>query len=430
MEQFIIEGGIPLSGTVQPAGNKNAALPMLAACLLTEEPVILHNIPNIKDVESMRLLLENMGASVKDIGDNSIKIHAQNIHTTRFDPDLCRQIRASILLAGPALARCGELTLHPPGGDVIGRRRVDTHFLALRALGARAEYDQSKREFIFFADKLVGSEIILDEASVTATENAIMAAVTAEGDTILRNAASEPHIQELCQFLNQLGAKISNIGSNTLTIQGVSTLSGGEYKIGSDYLEVVSFIGAAVVTKGSIRIQNASPQYLDMIGMVFNRLGVNWEVEGNDIWVPEEQRLTIEPDLGNAIPEITVMPWPAFPTDLMSIAIVVATQSNGSVLFHDWMYPSRMFFIDKLVSMGAQIVLCDPHRCIVNGPTVLGGEILESPDIRAGMSLLLAALAARGTSTIRNVGQIDRGYERVDKKLRALGARIERVNDR
>ena len=430
MEQFIIEGGIPLSGTVQPAGNKNAALPMLAACLLTEEPVILHNIPNIKDVESMRLLLENMGASVKDIGDNSIKIHAQNIHTTRFDPDLCRQIRASILLAGPALARCGELTLHPPGGDVIGRRRVDTHFLALRALGARAEYDQSKREFIFFADKLVGSEIILDEASVTATENAIMAAVTAEGDTILRNAASEPHIQELCQFLNQLGAKISNIGSNTLTIQGVSTLSGGEYKIGSDYLEVVSFIGAAVVTRGSIRIQNASPQYLDMIGMVFNRLGVNWEVEGNDIWVPEEQRLTIEPDLGNAIPEITVMPWPAFPTDLMSIAIVVATQSNGSVLFHDWMYPSRMFFIDKLVSMGAQIVLCDPHRCIVNGPTVLGGEILESPDIRAGMSLLLAALAARGTSTIRNVGQIDRGYERVDKKLRALGARIERVNDR
>ncbi|MFN2128010.1 MAG: UDP-N-acetylglucosamine 1-carboxyvinyltransferase [Anaerolineales bacterium] len=428
MEQFIIEGGFPLSGTVQPSGNKNAALPMLAACLLTEEPVTLKNIPDIKDVSSMRLLLENMGVFIKDIGNNSIIVHAKKIHTTEFDPDRCREIRASILLAGPALARCGELTLHPPGGDVIGRRRVDTHFLALRALGAKTEYDQSKREFLFQADKLVGKEIILDEASVTATENAIMAAVTAEGETILRNAASEPHIQELCQFLNKLGARISNIGSNKLNIQGVNKLGGGEFTIGSDYLEVVSFIGAAVVTKGSIRIQNASPQYLDMISMVFNRLGVNWEIEGEDIFVPEEQRLSVEPDLGNAIPEITVMPWPAFPTDLMSIAIVVATQSNGSVLFHDWMYPSRMFFIDKLVSMGAQIVLCDPHRCIVNGPSDLAGEILESPDIRAGMSLLLAALAARGTSIIRNISQIDRGYDSVDKKLRALGARIKRID--
>lgn len=430
MEQFIIQGGIPLSGVVQPSGNKNAALPMLAACLLTEEPVQLNNMPDIKDVVSMRLLLESMGASIQDIGNNSIIVHAKNIHSTDFDPDVCRQIRASILLAGPALARCGELTLYPPGGDVIGRRRVDTHFLAFRALGAKAEYNQSKREFLFEAKKLVGKEIILDEASVTATENTIMAAVTAEGVTIIRNAASEPHIQELCYFLNKLGAKISNIGSNTLNIQGVSKLKGGEFTIGSDYLEVVSFIGAAVVTKGSIRIQNASPHYLDMVRIVFNRLGVSWEVEGEDILVPEEQRLSIEPDLGNAIPEITVMPWPAFPTDLMSIAIVVATQSNGNVLFHDWMYPSRMFFIDKLVSMGAQIVLCDPHRCIVNGPTILAGEILESPDIRAGMSLILAALAAKGTSIIRNISQIDRGYDSVDKKLRALGARIERVNER
>ncbi len=430
MEQFIIQGGIPLSGVVQPSGNKNAALPMLAACLLTEEPVQLNNMPDIKDVDSMRLLLESMGASIQDIGNNSIIVHAKNIHSTDFDPDVCRQIRASILLAGPALARCGELTLYPPGGDVIGRRRVDTHFLAFRALGAKAEYNQSKREFLFQAKKLFGKEIILDEASVTATENTIMAAVTAEGVTIIRNAASEPHIQELCLFLNKLGARISNIGSNTLNIQGVSKLGGGEFTIGSDYLEVVSFIGAAVVTKGAIRIQNASPHYLDMVRIVFNRLGVSWEVEGEDILVPEEQRLSIEPDLGNAIPEITVMPWPAFPTDLMSIAIVVATQSNGNVLFHDWMYPSRMFFIDKLVSMGAQIVLCDPHRCIVNGPTILAGEILESPDIRAGMSLILAALAAKGTSIIRNISQIDRGYDSVDKKLRALGARIERVNER
>jgi UDP-N-acetylglucosamine 1-carboxyvinyltransferase len=327
------------------------------------------------------------------------------------------------------VARTGELQLPPPGGDVIGRRRVDSHILALRSLGAEAKYDRSQKAFTFSAKQLSGSNILLDEASVTATENAIMAAVTAPGETVLRNAASEPHIQELCQFLNILGAKIKNIGSNTLHISGVSKLHGGEFSIGPDYLEVVSYIGAAVVTKGSIRIRNSAPRYLDMIAYVFRRLGVEWTVDGEDIVVPEDQELTVEPDLGGAIPEISVMPWPAFPTDLMSIAIVVATQSKGSVLFHDWMYPSRMFFIDKLVNMGAQIVLCDPHRSIVQGPTVLYGEMMESPDIRAGMSMVLAALAAQGESVIRNVGQIDRGYESVDKKLRALGARIERVAD-
>ncbi len=295
--------------------------------------------------------------------------------------------------------------------------------------GQNSEFDRAERLFRFRASHLKGANILLDEASVTATENAIMAAVTASGSTTLRNAASEPHIQELCHFLNILGAKIENIGSNTLHIQGVTNLHSGEFSIGPDYLEVVSFIGAAVVTHGSIRIRKASPQYLDMIAIVFGRLGVNWEVDGEDIVVDASQKLIVEPDLGDAIPTISVMPWPAFPTDLMSIAIVVATQSQGSVLFHDWMYPSRMFFIDKLVNMGAQIVLCDPHRCIVQGPTTLVGEKMESPDIRAGMALVLAALGAENKSVIRNVGQIDRGYERVDEKLRGLGAQIERSRE-
>jgi UDP-N-acetylglucosamine 1-carboxyvinyltransferase len=429
MEKFIIDGGIPLSGITKPSGNKNSALPILAACTLTDEPVILNNLPNIRDVNTMRMLLESLGVKLVQLGEHSWEIHAKNIYPKELDPDLCRNIRASILLAGPILARSGGISLPPPGGDVIGRRRVDTHLLALKSLGAEAEYDRVQKRFSFRGKKLIGTNILLDEASVTATENAIMAAVTAKGNTVIRNAASEPHIQELCHFLNGLGAKIENIGSNTLSITGVERLHGGEFTIGPDYLEVVSFIGAAVVTRGSIRIVNAGAHYLDMIAIVFRRLGVEWVVEGEDIIVPAQQRLEIEPDLGDAIPEISVMPWPAFPTDLMSIAIVIATQAKGSVLFHDWMYPSRMFFLDKLVGMGAQIVLCDPHRCIVQGPTQLYGEKLESPDIRAGMTLVLAALAAEGRSVIRNVGQIDRGYEKVDEKLRALGARIERVHE-
>jgi UDP-N-acetylglucosamine 1-carboxyvinyltransferase len=429
MEKFLIDGGHPLKGEVTPSGNKNAALPMLAACLLTEEPVILHNLPEIKDVQAMRALLESLGVEIENIGSHTWKIQAREVRPADLDPDLCCRIRASILLAGPMVARAGELNLPPPGGDVIGRRRVDTHILAVKALGAHAEYDRFQRFFRFQANGLKGADILMDEASVTATENAIMAAVTATGLTTIRNAASEPHIQELCHLLNVLGAKINNIGSNTLHIQGVPRLHGGEFTIGPDYLEVVSFIGASVVTRGSIRIKNAGPQYLDMIRLVFRRIGVEWENDGLDVVVSENQKLEIEPDLGDAIPEISVMPWPSFPTDLMSIAIVVATQSKGSVLFHDWMYPSRMFFTDKLVSMGAHIVLCDPHRCIVQGPTTLYGEKMESPDIRAGMSLVLASLAAKGQSVIRNVGQIDRGYERIDEKLKGLGARIERQKE-
>jgi UDP-N-acetylglucosamine 1-carboxyvinyltransferase len=428
MEKLIINGRVPLKGEVTPAGNKNAALPLLAACLLTEESVTLHNIPQIRDVFAMRALLESLGAVIEEVASHSWKVTAKKIEPDNLDTEYLRQIRASILLAGPVTARAGHLALVPPGGDVIGRRRVDTHILALSALGAAAAYDSDRKVFDFQAPNgLTGADILLDEASVTGTENAVMAAVTAKGKTILRNAASEPHVQELCRMLNAMGAKIENIGSNTLHIEGVVKLHGTEFTVGPDYLEVVSFIGAAVVTHGSIRVRDAGAGYLGMARLVFNRLGVDWDVEGNDIIVPAKQELVIEPDLGNAIPEISVMPWPAFPADLMSIAIVVATQSRGSVLFHDWMYNSRMYFTDKLVGMGAQIVLCDPHRVIVQGPSKLIAERHESPDIRAGMALLLAALAAKGTSEISNVQQIDRGYENVDKKLKALGADIQRI---
>ncbi len=426
MEKFVIEGGIPLRGEVTPSGNKNAALPLLAACLLTEEPVVLHNLPRIRDVSDMRRLVESLGVQVEDLGEDSWRVTARTVRPADLDPGLCRNIRASILLAGPMIARSGELRLSPPGGDVIGRRRLDTHILALQTLGAQVNYG---RTLEFQAKALKGADILMDEASVTATENTIMAAVRAKGITVIRNAASEPHIQELCRFLNRLGARIENIGSNTLHIEGVDQLHGGEFSVGPDYLEVVSLVGAAAVTRGGIRIRDAGVRYLEMVAQVFRRLGVTWQVEGDDLIVPPDQSLAVVPDLGGVIPEIKTNVWPAFPTDLMSIAITVATQAAGSVLFHDWMYSGRMYFTDKLVGMGARIILCDPYRCLVQGPSQLISENLESPDIRAGMALLLAALAADGTSTIRNVSQIDRGYERVDEKLRGLGANIQRVSE-
>jgi UDP-N-acetylglucosamine 1-carboxyvinyltransferase len=427
MQTFRIEGGRPLHGEVTPSGNKNAALPLLAACLLTDQPIVLRNVPDIGDVHTMRRLLESLGVQFETLDVHTWRVQAGEVRRADLDPDICRRMRASILLAGPMTVRSGGVSLPPPGGDVIGRRRIDTHILALRALGAEVAY--RGREFNFGASqRLHGAELLLDEASVTATENAIMAAVTARGESVIRNAASEPHVQDLCVFLNTLGARIDNIGSNTLHIHGVDRLGGGEFTIGSDYLEVVSFIGAAAVTGGSVRVRSAGPEHLNMARLVFQRLGVNWEVDGQDLVVPSGQRLEVQPDLGGAIPSISVMPWPAFPTDLMSAAIVVASQSKGTVLFHDWMFEGRMFFIDKLVSMGARIILCDPHRCIVEGPRRLVGEVLESPDIRAGLALVLAALAADGSSTIRNIGQIDRGYERIDEKLRSLGAAIERVD--
>ncbi len=426
MEEFVIKGGIPLKGEITPSGNKNAALPLLAACLLTAEPVILHNIPQIRDVLAMRKLIENLGAVVEEMDATTWRITTRDLSASHLDPDLCRRIRASILIAGPVVARAGEIRLPPPGGDVIGRRRLDTHILALRGLGADISYN---REFDIRSNGLHGANILLDEASVTASENAVMAAVLAKGETLIRNAASEPHVQELCNFLNLLGARIDGIGSNTLRIKGVDHLHGGEYAIGPDLLEVVSYIGAAVVTRGSIRVRNAGVPHLEMVKQVFHRLGVHWDVEGEDIFVPSEQSLKVLPDLDGAVPEIKTNVWPAFPTDLTSIAITVATQISGSVLFHDWMFSGRMYFTDKLVGMGARIILCDPYRCLVQGPTQLYAEKLESPDIRAGMALLLAALAAEGTSTIRNIVQIERGYEKVDEKLRLLGAHITRETE-
>jgi UDP-N-acetylglucosamine 1-carboxyvinyltransferase len=425
MDQLIIDGQTPLRGVITPSGNKNAALPMLAGCLLTSEPVILHNVPDIRDVQCMIGLLSQLGVSFEEMAPHSWKIQATAVHTKELDPDICRRIRASILLAGPMLARMGKVRLPTPGGDVIGRRRVDTHILALQALGAKVAY---QRKFDMKAEQLTGTDILLDEASVTATENTILAAVLARGKTVLHNAASEPHVQDLCHFLNALGARIRHIGSNVLTVEGVKDLHGGEYTLGTDYLETASLIGAAAVTGGEIRIRNAQPEQLTMSRLVFRRLGIEWKIDGEDILVPSRQRMVIQQDLGGAIPEIKTNVWPAFPTDLTSIAITVATQAQGTVLFHDWMFPGRMYFTDKLVSMGARIILCDPHRAIVQGKSELIGEQLESPDIRAGMSLIIAALAAKGSSTIRNISQIDRGYERIDEKLNALGANIRRVS--
>jgi UDP-N-acetylglucosamine 1-carboxyvinyltransferase len=424
MEQFVIEGNVPLSGTVTPSGNKNAALPLLAASLLTDQPLVLHNVPDIRDVQIMLQLLSDLGVDIMQMESHTLRLQASHVRKTDLDAELCRDIRASILLAGPALARLGHVELPPPGGDVIGRRRLDTHFLAFRKMGAEMEANDL---FRLRARKLTGADILLDEASVTATENAVMAAVRARGTTILRNAASEPHVQDLCRCLVQMGACIEGIGSNMLTIHSVDRLSGTDFAMGADYLEVASFIALAAVTDGEVLIQNASPEHLGMTQLVFERLGMHWETRGRDVFMPRGQSLTVVPDMGDAIPEIKSNVWPAFPTDLTSIAITVATQSAGSVLFHDWMFPGRMYFTDKLVSMGARIVLCDPHRCIVQGPSWLRGEQLESPDIRAGMALVIAALAAHGQSIIRKIGQIDRGYERVDEKIRALGGKIERV---
>jgi UDP-N-acetylglucosamine 1-carboxyvinyltransferase len=428
MDRFIIQGGTPLHGTITASGNKNAALKLLPACLLTEEPVVLHNVPDIADVHTIIAIIRNLGVDVERLGETSWRVHAKQITSHVVDRKLASQIRASIVLAGPLLARLGQLELPPPGGDVIGRRRVDTHLLALKALGANFEAGE---RFILTTKGLVGADILLDEASVTATENTIMAAALAKGTTIIRNAACEPHVQDLCYFINTLGGQVEGIGSNVLTIHGVDRLHGGEFTVGADYIEVGSFIGAAAVTHGRVRIKNAAPQHLAMIALVFNRLGVHWEVEGDDVIVPEYQPLKIVPDIGGLIPEIKAQPWPAFPSDLLSIALVIATQAEGTVLFHEWMYENRFFFVDKLIYMGARAVLCDPHRCLIQGPSRLHGELerITSPDIRAGMSLLLAALCAEGTTIIRNVAQIDRGYQNVDGKLRSLGAKIERVSD-
>jgi UDP-N-acetylglucosamine 1-carboxyvinyltransferase len=424
-ESFVIEGGRPLSGTVRAAGNKNGALPILAACLLTDEPVVLHNVPRIRDVETMMALIADLGAEVDWTGPNDVRVHAAGRSSHELDAQLARQIRASFLLAGPLLAREGRAIVPPPGGDVIGRRRLDPHVHAFAELGA--EIDTSGARFDLRTDGLRGKHIFLDEASVMATENTVMAAVVSPGETVIGNAACEPHIQDLCRFLVSLGAEIEGVESNVLRIRGVDRLSGGEWRICPEHIEVGSFIGLAAVTGGDVTIEEVEPKDLLAILPTFERLGVHVEIQGTSLRVPPNQDLVIRDDIGGQIPKVEDGPWPAFPADLTSIAVIVATQAHGEVLIFEKMFESRLFFVDKLVSMGARIILCDPHRVVVTGPARLVGQQMSSPDIRAGMAMLLAALCAQGTSTIGNVGEIDRGYERIDERLRSLGARIERI---
>ena len=424
MERFVINGGIPLNGSIIPSGNKNAALPILAATLLTDKPVTVHNLPNIGDVEIMLALLEDLGVAVQRHNNHSVTIQATDIRSTCPDPGLFSQIRGSLTLMGPMVARTGQIELTVPGGDRIGRRRIDTHLLALEALGAKVKYND---RFEMHTTGLRGADIWLDETSVTGTENSVMAACLAQGETTIRNAASEPHVQELCHLLNSMGAQIEGIGSNVLQVQGRECLAGGEWTIGPDFMEVGSFVGLAAVTGGEILIKNAAPRHLGMIRMVFERLGVQFQIRGEDLFIPANQTLAVVDDLGGAVPKVDDAPWPGFPSDLLSIALVVASQAQGTVLIHEKMFDSRLYFVDRLIAMGARIILCDPHRAVVVGPSRLHGETLQSPDIRAGMALLIAALCASGESVIHNINQIDRGYERIEAKLQALGAQIERA---
>lgn len=425
--KYIVEGGHRLSGSIEPSGNKNSALPIMAAALLTEHPVMLDNVPRIRDTETLAELIRSVGASAEWQGRNQLLIHGKELRAADLDPELCARIRASILLAGPLLARCGAVTLPPPGGDVIGRRRLDTHFLAFEQLGASVT-QTDRLEFRSVA--LKGADVFLDEPSVTATENALIAAVAAQGTTYLRNAASEPHVQDLAHFLTALGARIDGIGTNTMVVHGQATLGPARYCIQPDHIEVGSLIGLAAVTGSSLRIVRAGVEHLRSIRMGFERLGIACQVAGDDLIVPSEQTRKIKDDFGGHVPKLEDQPWPAFPADLMSIAIVTASQCDGVILMFEKMFESRMFFVDKLITMGARIVLCDPHRAIVTGPSRLRGASMVSPDIRAGMAMLLAAVCANGTSTINNADQIERGYERIEERLNALGARITRVPER
>ena len=424
MHKYVIEGGFPIKGRIKASGNKNAALPCIAATILASEPVTLRNIPEIEDVLVMFDVLRSIGASVDRIGPNDWTVDPRTIERWEVPAEQARRVRASILFAGPLLARFGKVTLAPPGGDVIGRRRVDTHLLALEDLGARIEID---RAFRFTANKLVGTDIFLDEASVTGTENAVMAASRAEGTSVIRNCASEPHVQDLCKLLVAMGAKIEGIGSNVLRIEGRKEFGGADFSIGPDYMEIGSFIGLTAVTRGELIIEGIEPEDLRPLKVGFGKLGIQWELAGRELKIPSGQTMRVIPDLGGQIPKIDDSPWPGFPPDLTSIMAVVATQTDGTVLIHEKMFESRMFWVDKLIGMGARIVLCDPHRAVVSGAVRLTASDLTSPDVRAGMAMVIAALCAEGTSTISNVYQIERGYERITERLRELGARVTRV---
>jgi UDP-N-acetylglucosamine 1-carboxyvinyltransferase len=426
MEKFIIQGGVPLSGEMVPAGNKNAALPILAACLLTDQELLVRNVPRIRDVESMLGLLELLGVKVAWTGENEVRLQADEISGTEVDEELANRIRASFLVAGPLLARFGEVRMPPPGGDTIGRRRLDAHLDAFRDLGAKVAGDVWI-ELSGPPDGLKPTRIFMDEPSVMGTENALLAAALTEGPTTIANAASEPHVQDLARLLCKMGAQVDGIGSNVMTVHGREKLDGADHDVCPDHIEIASFMALAAATSGELRIRGVVAEDLEGIRRHFRRIGLQTMVEGQDLLVPPEQKLTIRDDHGDMTPAIDDGPWPAFPADLTSIALALATQADGTILIHEKMFENRLFFVDKLVAMGARVTLCDPHRAIVSGPSRLHGARLESPDIRAGMAMLIAALAADGTSEIGNVAQIDRGYERIDMRLRDLGARIERV---
>ena len=425
LEKFVIQGGTPLNGEIVTAGNKNAALPILAACLLTEEDVTLRNVPRIRDTQAQMNLIAGLGAKVEWIDDNVVRVRADSIDGSHVDEDLAAQIRASFLLAGPLLARFGEVAMPPPGGDTIGRRRLDPHLDAFTDLGATVSGGRMIE--ITAPGGLNPCAIFMDEPSVMGTENALLAAALTPGPTLIANAASEPHVQDLARMLTEMGARVDGIGSNVMTVHGRDKLSGCDHTICPDHIEVGSFMALAAATGGAVRIRETEPADLMMVRRQFRRLGLQSEIEGRDVLVPEGQKLAVRDDMGDAIPKIDDGPWPAFPADLTSIALALATQASGTILIFEKMFENRLFFTDKLVAMGARITLCDPHRAIVSGPSRLHGERLESPDIRAGMAMLIAALAAEGTSEIGNIVQIDRGYERIDERLQALGARIERV---
>ena len=429
LEKFVIEGGVPLSGTITPAGNKNSALPILAACVLTEDEVVLRNVPRIADVEAMVALLGMLGARTEWLEASELRIDASTIDSTEVDPGMAERIRASFLLAGPLLARFGAAHMPPPGGDVIGRRRLDPHLDAFRALGAEVEDRWDEVALRAPALGLEACDFLMDEASVMATENALMAAALTRGTTVIRNAASEPHVQDLARMLVAMGAAIDGIGSNVMTVHGQGSLRGCTHEIAPDHIEIGSFMALAGVTGGELIIKDTRPDDLRMIRLVFERLGLRSDRHGHDIIVPGNQDLVIRNDRGDHMPVVQDGIWPAFPADLTSVAVALATQSRGSVIVHEWMFENRLFFTDKLVAMGAEIIICDPHRVIVNGSRGLRGGRVESPDIRAGMAMLIAALCADGTTEIANIRQIDRGYERIDERLRELGARITRLED-
>ncbi|MFY9487293.1 MAG: UDP-N-acetylglucosamine 1-carboxyvinyltransferase [Solirubrobacterales bacterium] len=426
MQKLLIEGGQPLSGTIQPAGNKNAALPCIAAALLTEDDVVLENVPRIRDVDAMVALLENLGVTAEWRGDHELVLNASGVDHQDVDEELANRIRASFLLAGPLLARFGRVEMPPPGGDVIGRRRLDPHLDAFRALGATIEVDRWLT--MSAPNGLRPTDFMMDEPSVMATENALLAASMTPGETIIRNAASEPHVQNLARMLVSMGVEITGVGSNVMHVHGSDSLRGTRFRIGPDHIEVGSFIALAAATRGELRIKDAAPEDLRMTRLGFERLGVEIKIDGDDVIVPADQEMIVKNDAGEMMPKIEDGPWPAFPADLTSIALALATQSHGSVMIHEKMFENRLFFVDKLVAMGANITLCDPHRAIVIGRSRLRGERLESPDIRAGMALLIAALCADGTSEIGNITQIDRGYEKIDERLRELGAHIDRIS--